>query len=77
MAESLRKIGASFRDSGPSNAYAFVSASGARIMRFSSSVDYEDLGADYFVERDAEAARRRAVRQLERLGHKVILEPAA
>ena len=40
-------------------------------------VDYEDLGADYFVERDAEAARRRAVRQLERLGHRVILEPAA
>lgn len=43
----------------------------------SQGVDYEDLGADYFVDRDAEAARRRAVRQLERLGHRVILEPAA
>lgn len=43
----------------------------------SEGVNYEDLGADYFVGRDAEAARRRAIRQLERLGHRVILEPAA
>lgn len=42
----------------------------------SEGVDYEELGADFFVQRDADAARRRAVRQLERLGHKVTLEPA-
>jgi transposase len=43
----------------------------------SQRVDYDDLGADYFVERDAQAVRRRAVRQLERLGHKVTLEPVS
>jgi transposase len=43
----------------------------------SEGVDYEDLGADFFVQRDADSARRRAVRQLERLGHKVTLEPAS
>ncbi len=42
----------------------------------SKGVDYEDLGADFFVKRDADSTRRRAVRQLERLGHKVTLEPA-
>jgi len=40
-------------------------------------VDYNELGGDFFVARDADSARRRAVRQLERLGHKVTLEPAA
>ncbi|MDQ6947337.1 MAG: hypothetical protein M3256_13975 [Actinomycetota bacterium] len=39
-------------------------------------VDYHELGGDFFVARDANSARRRAVRQLERLGHKVTLEPA-
>jgi transposase len=40
--------------------------------------DYEDLGADYFVRReDAQAKERRLIRQLEALGHKVTLEPAA
>lgn len=43
----------------------------------SKGVDYDDLGADFFVQRDADSARRRAVRQLERLGHKVTLQPAA
>ncbi len=38
---------------------------------------YSDLGADYFADRQSsEAYRNRLVRQLERLGHKVILEPA-
>ena len=38
---------------------------------------YTDLGADYFLERQAsEAYRNRLVRQLERMGHKVTLEPA-
>jgi transposase len=38
---------------------------------------YTDLGADYFLERQtSEAYRNRLVRQLERMGHKVTLEPA-
>lgn len=40
--------------------------------------DYEDLGADYFEHRnDAEARKRYYIRQLETLGHKVIIEAAA
>jgi transposase len=39
---------------------------------------YEELGADYFEQRvDTEARRRHLVRQLEALGNKVTLEPAA
>ena len=39
---------------------------------------YEDLGADYFERRTDNAARQRhLVQQLEALGHKVTLEPAA
>lgn len=39
--------------------------------------EYTDLGADYFIERqDSEAYKQRLVRQLERMGHKVTLEPA-
>jgi transposase len=38
---------------------------------------YSDLGADYFLQRQqSEAYQRRLVRQLERMGHKVTLEPA-
>ncbi len=41
-------------------------------------VDYDELGADYFERRtDSEAHTRRLVRQLEKLGHKVTLAPAA
>lgn len=41
-------------------------------------VDYQDLGADYFDRfTDNEAHARRLVRQLEKLGHRVTLEPAA
>jgi transposase len=43
-----------------------------------NNVDYNDLGADYFEQRtDPAAQTRRLVRQLERLGHHVNLEPAA
>jgi transposase len=35
---------------------------------------YTDLGAEYFERRQAEHLRRRAIRQLERLGHQVILK---
>jgi hypothetical protein len=35
---------------------------------------YTDLGADYFERRQAEQITRRAIRQLERLGHHVILK---
>jgi transposase len=39
---------------------------------------YSDLGADYFVKRQThQAYRDRLVRQLERMGHKVTLEPTA
>jgi transposase len=39
-------------------------------------VPYEELGEDYFDrQRSSEAYARRLVRQLERLGHKVALEP--
>ncbi len=38
---------------------------------------YSDLGADYFLERQtSQAYKHRLVRQLERTGHKVTLEPA-
>jgi len=36
-----------------------------------------EFGADYFDRRHAERATRRAVRQLERLGYRVTLQPAA
>jgi hypothetical protein len=40
------------------------------------SVPYEELGEDYFDRRRSdEAYAKRLVRQLERLGHKVALEP--
>jgi transposase len=38
---------------------------------------YQELGADYFLERDKQAVERRCVRGLERLGYKVTLESAA
>ena len=39
--------------------------------------DYSDLGADYFTKRNNEAAKRRSIKELERLGFKVLLEPVA
>jgi transposase len=39
--------------------------------------DYQDLGGDYFVRRDTERQRQRAVAQLQALGYRVVLEPAA
>jgi transposase len=38
---------------------------------------YEDLGPQYFVQRDRQVAERRLVRQLEGLGYTVTLEPRA
>src|SRR3712207_6944148 len=39
-------------------------------------VPYEELGEDYFDrQRSGEAYTKRLVRQLERLGHEVVLEP--
>ncbi len=38
---------------------------------------YEDLGANYFDERDREAVKRRSVRRLEKLGYRVELVPSA
>jgi transposase len=41
-------------------------------------IDYKDLGVDFFERRnDAQRRERYLVRELERLGHKVLLEPAA
>ena len=45
------------------------------IMR--DEVTYQELGADYFLRRDAERATRRHVRQLEALGYHVTIEKAA
>ena len=39
--------------------------------------DYADLGGDYFVRRDSDRARQRAVAQLQALGYQVTLEPLA
>jgi len=39
--------------------------------------DYRDLGGDYFVRRDTERQRQRAVAQLQALGYRVVLEPVA
>jgi transposase len=39
--------------------------------------DYQDLGGDYFVRRDTERQRQRAVAQLQALGYHVVLEPLA
>jgi transposase len=38
---------------------------------------YSDLGADWLRRRNDEAHTRRLVAQLERLGHTVVLDPAA
>jgi hypothetical protein len=38
---------------------------------------YRDLGADWLARRNDEAHARRLVAQLERLGHTVVLDPAA
>jgi transposase len=39
--------------------------------------DYQDLGGDYFVRRDTQRQRQRAVAQLQALGYRVVLEPLA
>ena len=39
--------------------------------------DYRELGADHFDRIDVNRIRRSLVRRLERLGHKVTLEPLA
>jgi hypothetical protein len=40
-------------------------------------IAYQELGADYYDRRYADHARRRALRTLEHLGYRVVLEPAA
>lgn len=44
---------------------------------FSTGETYRELGGDYYQRRDPERQTRRLVAQLERLGHQVILAPAA
>jgi hypothetical protein len=39
--------------------------------------DYAELGGDFFVRRDSDRARQRAVAQLQALGYHVTLQPAA
>ena len=39
--------------------------------------DYQDLGGDYFIRRDTDRQRQRAVAQLQALGYRVVLEPVA
>jgi transposase len=43
----------------------------------SNDCDYQDLGGDYFVRRDTDRQRQRAVAQLQALGYRVALEPVA
>ena len=43
----------------------------------SRDCDYIDLGSDYFATRDAQHTRQQALRQLQALGYRVTLEPAA
>jgi transposase len=43
----------------------------------SGDCDYADLGGDFFVQRDTDRARQRAVAQLQALGYHVTLQPAA
>ena len=43
----------------------------------SQKVKYEDLGIDYYQRQDQGKKTRSLVKQLERLGHRVTLEPAA
>ena len=38
---------------------------------------YQEKGADYFLNRDKEQIQQRLVRQLERLGNTVVLQPKA
>ncbi len=38
---------------------------------------YKDLGSDYFDQRDRQHAEKRLVRQLQRLGYQVELQPKA
>jgi transposase len=38
---------------------------------------YQDLGGDYFVRRDTDRQRQRAIAQLQALGYQVTLEPLA
>ena len=38
---------------------------------------FEDLGADYFDHLDRERLTKRLVKRLEKLGHKVVLQPDA
>jgi hypothetical protein len=45
------------------------------IMR--DGVDYRELGAEYFDRRDRERATRRHLQQLQALGYRVTIEPAA
>jgi transposase len=39
--------------------------------------DYRDLGGDFFVRRDTDRARHRAIAQLQALGYQVTLQPTA
>ena len=43
----------------------------------SRQVTYVELGSTYLEQRDREQATKRYIKQLERLGHRVLLEPAA
>jgi transposase len=43
----------------------------------SDDCDDADLGGDFFIRRDADRARQRAVTQLQALGYQVTLQPAA
>jgi hypothetical protein len=41
----------------------------------SGNIDYHDLGADYYLRRDPQRERRRAITALNKLGYAVTLDP--
>ena len=43
----------------------------------SEKKDYEELGGNYFDDRDQQAIQKRLVRRLEKLGYQVTLEPTS
>ncbi len=64
---------------GPKKAILAVAASilTAAYHMLKNAVDYQDLGANHFDDRDREAIARRPVRKLASLGYAAELRPAA
>jgi hypothetical protein len=64
---------------GPHSAASVMLAQGIPLMGhlLSENCDYNDLGGDYFAQRDTDRTRQWAVAQLQALGYQVTPEPTA